>query len=77
MLGSVSHHKVNRSTSQNCFVYHGSLWSSEGTPPGQSPASAELASATNQPHGMKSEATGRRPALQKEVCLHKTHNNVI
>lgn len=47
--------------------YHGSLLFSEGTPRCQSPASAELALATNQPREMKSEATGKRPALQREV----------
>lgn len=45
--------------------YHDYLWFSEGTPQCQSPASAELAPATNQPHEMKSEATGKTPALQR------------
>lgn len=45
--------------------YHGSPWFSAKTVRRQSPASAELASATDQHHEMKSEATRKSPELQR------------
>lgn len=51
--------------------YHGSPWFSAKTVRRQSPASAELASATNQHHEMKSEATGKSPELQRDYIKNR------